>query len=145
MGGEPLAFTGGGQWMSGSLVYITHSSLSCPTMPPWWSFSVPSSFTPSADPPCHPPLGFHCSLQWYSVWRTCVMSLCDMPCVYLLFGGWVCVCLRAHAGVYVFVHDTSAGLSCYQIDMSVCEALLFSDVPHTGSWSLCVCVCLPAF
>lgn len=43
------------------------------------------------------------------------------------------MCARAHAGVYAFVCDTSAGLSCYQIDMSVCEALLFSDVPHTGS------------
>lgn len=57
------------------------------------------------------------------------MSLFDMPCVYLWF--WVCVFV--HASVYAFVRDTSAGLSCYQIDMSVCEALLFSDVPHTGS------------
>lgn len=52
----------------------------------------------------------------------------------------------AHIGVYSVVCDPSAGLSCYQIDMSVCEALLFSDVPHTGSWSLCVCAsaCLPS-
>lgn len=53
---------------------------------------------------------------------------------------WLSVCLC----VFAYVRDTSAGLCCYQIDMSVCEALLFSDVPHTGSWSLCVCVCVCA-
>ncbi len=58
---------------------------------------------------------------------------------------YVCVrdlgCVCVHAAAYAFVRETRAGPSCYQIDMSVCEALLFSDVPHTGSWSLCVCAC----
>ena len=64
------------------------------------------------------------------VWWVCVT--CHV-CIWD-FGVCVCVCICAW--------HKCGGLPCYQIDMSVCEALLFSDVPHTGSWSLCVCDCV---
>lgn len=136
-GWGPSAFAGGGHWISASLIHITQSPRSPPTMPHWWSDSVPSSSPPTTHNPCHPPLGCQCSLRWSCVcdkhvwWAsvTCHVCTCDLGCL--------CV----HAGVCAVVCDTSAGLCCYQIDMSVYEALLFSDVPHTGSWSLCVCAC----
>lgn len=66
--------------------------------------------------------------------------MCHAMCVFVVLD----VCLQVSA--YVFAHDISAGHSCDQIDISVFEALLFSDVPHSGSWSLYVCVsaCLQA-
>lgn len=99
-----------------------------PTMPHWWLAYAPM-FPPPPALPAILPQGSTVPANVWWVCVTCHVCICGL--------GRVCT----HACVYALVRDTSAALSCYPIDMSVCEALLFSDVPHTGSWSLCVCAC----